>query len=116
LEQSRPPHERGLPEGLRAAIESTLSSLGEAGSSAAADLQAGTLGRAGELLDEIATRGEGTRAEIARRADAARAELERRGQEAVEASTAIATRVLEAVSETLRGDSDRDSKSELEGE
>ena len=112
MEQPKPPHERGLPEGLRAAIESTLSSLGEAGSAAAADLQAGTLGRAGELLDEIATRREGTRAEIARRAEAARDELERRGQEAVGVSAAIAARVLEAVSETLR----RDSNSEVEGE
>lgn len=118
-----PPQPRGLPETLRAAIERTLSSLGDAGAPSAADLPAEALGRAGELLDEVARRGrearsevarrgEEARAEIARRGDEARSELARRGQDAAETSAAITGRVIDAVAETLR----RRSKPNVEGE
>lgn len=112
MEQSRPPHQRGLPENLRAAIEDTLSSLGEAGAAAATDLRVGTLGRAGELLDPLVALGQDSRAQIARSAEAARAELAKRGTQAREVSTMAAVRVIEAISETLGQHSD----SEVEGE
>jgi len=90
LAEPGPPQPRGLPEALRAAIERTLSSLGDAGAASAADLPAEALGRAGELLDEVA----------------------RRGQDAAETSAAITGRVIDAVAETLR----RRSKPKVEGE
>jgi hypothetical protein len=112
LEHSRSPHQRGLSENLRAAIEDTLSSLGEAGAAATTDLRAGTLGRARELLDPLVALGEDSSAQIARRAESARAELAKRGTRAREVSTTVPVRVIEAISETLR----RGSHSEVEGE
>jgi hypothetical protein len=112
LEQSRPPHQRGLSESLRAAVEDTLASLGEAGAAATTDLRSGTLGRARELLDPLVALGQDSRTQIARRAEAARDELARRGSQAREASTTAAVRVIEAISDTLG----RNSNSEIEGE
>jgi hypothetical protein len=112
LEQPGPPHQRGLPENLRAAIEDTLSSLGETGAAATTDLRAGTLGRARELLDPLVALGRDSRAQIASRAQTARAELAKRGTQAREVSTSAAVRVIEAISETLG----RNSESEVEGE
>jgi polyhydroxyalkanoate synthesis regulator phasin len=76
----RPPAKQqlGLPEGLRTAIERTLA--------ATAGPATETRERAGELLDEVARRGRET-AET----------LGRRGQDARDASAAIANRVVEAV-------------------
>lgn len=78
MNESRRGEERGPPEALRTAIERTLSAT--AGSAAV------TRERARELLDEVARRGQ-----------EAREEITRRGQEAREASTAITTRVVEAI-------------------
>lgn len=121
MEESRRPQERGLPDALRAAIDNTLSSLGDRGP-ASAGLQAGAA-RAGELLDEVARRGhdvgseilrrgEEARAELARRGEEARAEVTRRGQQAQQASTAITAQVIEAVADTLG----RDTKPKVEDE
>jgi hypothetical protein len=112
LEHSRPPNQRGLSENLRAAIEDTLSSLGEAGAAATTDLRAGTLGRGRELLDPLVALGEDSRAQIARGAEAARAEVAKRGTQARAVSTTAAVRVIEAISETLG----RNPDSEVEGE
>jgi hypothetical protein len=112
-----------VPDALRAAIDRTLSSLGDVRAPAGPELRAEAVGRAGELLDEvarrgrdagaeIARRGEGARAEIARRGEEAQSELARRGQDAAETSAAITARALDAVSETLR----RGSKPKVEGE
>ena len=66
--------QRGIPDGLREAIERTFAATAEAG------------GRAQELLDEVARRGQGARDAITQRS-----------QEAQEASTGAATRVIEAI-------------------
>lgn len=113
LEDPTPHQQRGLPDTLRAAVESTLSRLGDPGPGAASELGAAGLERAGELLDEVARRGRDARAEIVRRgarttAEVARrgadagAEVARRGQDAAEASAAITARVVDAVWDTLR--------------
>lgn len=78
MEQSRRGEERRAPEALRAAIERTLAAT--AGSAAL------TRGRARDLLDEVARRGQ-----------EAREELARRGQEAREASAALTARVADAL-------------------
>lgn len=123
LEESRPPQQHGLSDALRAAIESTLSTLVDPGVGQAAELRAAGLERAAELLDEVARRGHEARAEIvrrgvhtrtelARRGVDAGADLARRGQEAAGASAAITARVVEAVWDTLRPE----SKPKVEGE
>jgi polyhydroxyalkanoate synthesis regulator phasin len=65
------PDEGGVTDALRAAIERTLA--------ATAPAAAQTRERAGELLDELARRGQEARAEIAKRGQDARDELSRRG-------------------------------------
>jgi polyhydroxyalkanoate synthesis regulator phasin len=72
-EGSRPSDESGVTEALRAAIERTLA--------ATAPAAAQTRERAGELVDEIARRGQDAREELARRGQEAGAELAKRGQE-----------------------------------
>jgi hypothetical protein len=123
LDDSKPPQPRGRSDSLRAAIDRTLSSLGDARAASATDVPGEVVERAGELLDEVARRGRDARteivrrgtgagAELARRGDEARAEVARRGQEAASASAALGARVLEAVGETLR----RRSKPKVEDE
>jgi hypothetical protein len=128
MSQSTQPPSRGLPDALREAIESTLSSIGEAGGSTAAGLE-GTLDRAGELLDEVARRGREVQAEIVargeetgeelrRRGAEAGAELARRGQQAAEVPAVLTARVLEAVRDTLdrgRADGGQNSQPKPEG-
>ncbi|MSO42214.1 MAG: hypothetical protein EXQ70_10050 [Solirubrobacterales bacterium] len=75
----------GVSEALRTAIERTFAST--AGSAAE------TRERAGELLDDVAKRGQDARGAVE---DAGRA-VAKRGQEAREASGAAATRVVEAI-------------------
>jgi polyhydroxyalkanoate synthesis regulator phasin len=65
--------EGGVTDALRAAIERTLA--------ATAPAAAQTRERAGELVDEIARRGQEAREELARRGQEAGAELAKRGQE-----------------------------------
>jgi hypothetical protein len=108
LEHSQPPRKRGLPEDLRAAIEDTLASVGDAGAAASAEVRSVGLGRARELLDPLVALGEASRAGIASRAEGARGELTRRGVQARELSTAMAVRVLDAVSDTLRNSKRKD--------
>lgn len=113
MEEPRPPHQRGLSDALRGAIESTLSSLGDRPVRHATELRAAAgLGRAVELLDEVARRGHEARAEIVRRGmhtrtvlarrGAGAGTLARRGQEAAAAPAALTARVVEAVWDTLR--------------
>lgn len=111
MEHSQPPQKRGLPEDLRAAIEDTLASIGDAGAAASAEMRSVGLGRARELLDPLVALGEISRVEIASRAEGARGELTRRGVKARELSTAMAVRVLDAVADTLRN-----PKRKVEGE
>jgi hypothetical protein len=111
LEHSQPPQKRGLPEDLRAAIEDTLASIGDAGTAASAEVRSVGIGRARELLDPLVALGEISRVEIASRAEGARGELARRGVQARELSTAMAVRVLDAVADTLHN-----SKRKVEGE
>jgi polyhydroxyalkanoate synthesis regulator phasin len=80
VDESNPSGERGLQEALRAAVERTLAAT--AGSAAE------TRGRAQELLDEVARRGQGAREGFARR-----------GQEARETSSTLTGRVVEAIRE-----------------
>ncbi|HYU61048.1 MAG TPA: hypothetical protein VEK39_09825 [Solirubrobacterales bacterium] len=80
MDESSPPGERGLQEALRTAIERTLA----VGAGSAAE----TRGRAQELLDDVARRGQGAREGFARR-----------GQEAREASASMTARVVEAIQE-----------------
>lgn len=84
----------GVPEALRAAIESTFAAT--AGSAAE------TRDRAGELLDQVARRGQDAREVMARR-----------GQEAGEASAGAASKVIEAI-ERMRV-ATREDLRELEG-
>jgi polyhydroxyalkanoate synthesis regulator phasin len=75
MSQGRPtPEESGVTDALRAAIERTLA--------ATAPAAAQTRERAGELLDELARRGQEARTEISKRGQDARDELSRRGHEA----------------------------------
>lgn len=67
------PEESGVTEALRAAIERTLA--------ATAPAAAQTRERAGELVDELARRGQEAREEISRRGQEAGAEIAKRGQE-----------------------------------
>jgi polyhydroxyalkanoate synthesis regulator phasin len=74
MNQSQPtPEEGGVTEALRAAIERTLA--------ATAPAAAQTRERAGELVDELARRGQEAREEISRRGQEAGAEIAKRGQE-----------------------------------
>jgi hypothetical protein len=66
LDEPKPSQPRGLPDSLRAAVDRTLSSLGEARASSAADLPGEAVERAGDLLDEVARRGRDAGAEIVR--------------------------------------------------
>ena len=66
----------GTSEALRSAIEKTFAAT--AGSAAE------TRERAGELLDDVARRGQEAREEVSRRGQEAREEVARRGQEARE--------------------------------
>lgn len=74
MEGGEQKEQRGIPEGLREAIERTFAATAEAG------------GRAQELLDEVARRGQDARDAITQR-----------GQEAQEASAGAAARVVEAI-------------------
>ena len=100
-----------------------MSSLGERSPASAARLPAqlgsrvshvvgGVARRGEEARAEAARRGEEARAEVARRGEEARAEVTRRGLDALDASTALTARVLDAVSDTLR----RNSQRKVEGE
>jgi polyhydroxyalkanoate synthesis regulator phasin len=74
MTEGRPkPDEGGITEALRAAIDRTLA--------ATAPAAAQTRERAGELVDEVARRGQEAREEIARRGQDAGAEIAKRGQE-----------------------------------
>jgi polyhydroxyalkanoate synthesis regulator phasin len=73
-EDQRQPDEGGVTDALRAAIERTLA--------ATAPAAAQTRERAGELVDELAKRGQDAREEIARRGQEAGAGIAKRGQEA----------------------------------
>jgi hypothetical protein len=96
LDEPKPSQPRGLPDSLRAAVDRTLSSLGEARASSAADLPGEALERAGDLLDEVARRGRDAGAEIVRQSRDAGSEIVRHG-------TDVGTRVIDAVGETLGG-------------
>ena len=108
MEDARPPQQRRFPDAVRAAVERTVSSLGDAGATSAAGLPGDIADRAGELLDEVARRGRDVRTEIARHGE----EIARRGQGAVDASAGITARVIVAVADTLRAK----SKPEVEGD
>lgn len=101
MDESRSAEQRGVPDALRSAVERTLSSIGDTGGTSAADLPAQTLGRASELLDEVARRGYEAGSRLAGHAEDAR-----------DVSLAITSRVIDAVGETLR----RDSQPKVEGE
>ena len=74
MSEGRPKSEEGgVTEALRAAVERTLA--------ATAPAAAQTRERAGEMVDEIARRGQEAREEIARRGQDAGAGLAKRGQE-----------------------------------
>jgi polyhydroxyalkanoate synthesis regulator phasin len=77
-DSSRKQPERGLPEGLRAAIERTFAATTEGA--------AETRERAEAALDEVARRGREAREAVAERA-----------QEARESSSGAATKVIEAI-------------------
>jgi polyhydroxyalkanoate synthesis regulator phasin len=77
-EQRKEGDQRGLPEGLRAAIERTFAAT----SGSAAE----TRERAQELLDEVSRRGQEARDAVTERA-----------QEASQASAGAAARVIEAI-------------------
>jgi polyhydroxyalkanoate synthesis regulator phasin len=64
----------GASDALRSAIERTFA--------ATADSAAETRERAGDLLDDVARRGQEARDEVSRRGQEAREEVARRGQEA----------------------------------
>lgn len=96
-ERSTDQGESGVGEALRAAIERTLA--------ATAPAAAQTRDRAGELLDEIARRGQEAGAGLARRGQDAGAELARRGQGAqAELARQVASleQRLASLEETLR--------------
>jgi hypothetical protein len=105
LDEPKPSQPRGLSDSLRAAVDRTLSSVGEARASSAADLPGEALGHAGDLLDEVARRGRDAGAEIVRHGRDAGSDIVRHG-------TDVGTRVMDAVGETLR----RRTKSKVEGE
>ena len=101
----------GASDALRSAIERTFAAT--AGSAAE------TRERAGELLDDVAKRGQGAREEVSRRGQEAREEVARRGheareevsrrsQDAREAPKALAGRVSGAL-QRLRGGVDADA-------
>jgi polyhydroxyalkanoate synthesis regulator phasin len=77
-QQSAKGDQGGLPEGLRTAIERTFA--------ATADQAAGTRERAGEVLDEVARRGQAAREAVADRA-----------QEARDSSAGVAAKMIEAI-------------------
>jgi hypothetical protein len=78
-----------------------MSSLGERSPASAARLPAQLASHASHLVDEVTRRG-----------DEARAEVTRRGLDALDASATLTARVLDAVSDTLR----RNSQRKVEGE
>jgi hypothetical protein len=88
LTEPTPP--RRQADALRAAIDRTMSSLGERSPASAAKLPAELASRTSQVVDEVA----------------------RRGLDAIDASTALTARVLDAVSDTLR----RNSQRRVEGE
>ena len=97
MNQSQPtPEEGGVTEALRAAIERTLA--------ATAPAAAQTRERAGELVDELARRGQEAREEISRRGQEAGAEIAKRGQDLTrrgqEAQAEVA-RQLEALEQRI---------------
>jgi hypothetical protein len=94
LDEPKPSQPRGLPDSLRSAIDRTLSSLGDARATSAADLPGEAVERAGELLDEVARRGRDAGSGIVRH------------------GTGVGARVLDAVGDTLR----RRGKPKVEGE
>lgn len=109
------PGEGGVTEALRAAIERTLA--------ATAPAAAQTRERAGDLVDELARRGQEAREEIARRGQEAGAEIAKRGQGA-QAELARQLEALErrmaSIEELLRRSDPRErrgdeSKPEAEG-
>jgi polyhydroxyalkanoate synthesis regulator phasin len=75
VDDPTPSGERGLQDALRTAVERTL-------------VAAQQRGRAGELLDEVARRGQEARDSVARR-----------GQDAREVSASVTARVVEAIGE-----------------
>jgi hypothetical protein len=89
-----------------------MASLGDRSPASAARLPAQLARRASRLIDEVARHGEEARAEVARRGEEAAVEVTRRGLGAIDASTALTARVLDAVSDTLR----RNSQRKVEGE
>lgn len=94
MDEPRPPDQPRVSDALRDAIERTLASVGDTRLTSASELRAETLGRAGDLLDEVARRGHDVGAEVARLGRGA------------------AGRLIDAVADTLR----RESKPNPEGE
>ncbi len=84
-ERSREEQIKGLSDGLRDAIERTFAAT--AGSASE------TRERAGELLDEVARRGDEAREAV----KDARRKVVRRGQEARETPKVLADRIVEAI-------------------
>lgn len=97
--------EGGVAEALRVAIERTLA--------ATAPAAAQTRERAGELVDEIARRGQDARDEIARRGQGAQAELSRQ-LEALEQRMASIEELIRGRDRTDRPE-DSSSKPKAEG-
>ena len=89
-----------------------MSSLGERSPASAARLPTQLASRASRLVDEVARRGEEARDEVARRGEEAAVEVTRRGLGALDAPAALTARILDAVSDTLR----RNSQRKVEGE
>ncbi len=79
-DESKEGQQRGLPEGLRNAIERTFAATTGSASE--------TRERAQDLLDEVTRRGQGARDVVARR-----------GQEARDASASATSRLIEALQE-----------------
>jgi polyhydroxyalkanoate synthesis regulator phasin len=84
----------GASEALRSAVERTFAAT--TGSAAE------TRDRAGELLDDVARRGQEAREEVARRGQEARDEVARRGQEARDEVSRRGQGVTDRISGTLR--------------
>ncbi len=93
-ERGRKGKGRSAPDRLRAAVEQTF----EATAGSATE----TRERAGELLEELAARGQEARRVLERRGLEARRFIERRGSEARESSVAIGNRVADAIGEIQR--------------
>lgn len=103
-----PDEHSGISEALRSAVENTFAaSAGSAGE---------TRERAGELLDEVVSRGRDAGSELRRRGQDASAELKRRGQgagaELRRRGQGASADVVARVEEELRSISERLSKLE----